>query len=837
MAPSRPCSLSAASLQNASDSRDSMIIPDLRYALRSLSRARGFSLAVILTLGLGIGANTAIFSVVRGVLLRPLPHRDGDRLLYLRHSINGPGGENIVFSVPEINDFRTGAKSFSGIAEYSSMIYTLRGERDAVRINVGLVTGNYFQVMGLSPVLGRALNDGDDGTAVPPVMVLGHDYWMKRFGGDRAVIGKKVIIDGKPVTIVGVLQPAPTFPNRYDALLNMVISEHHTSAMMVQGRTHRMTEMIARLGPDATIDQARAEVAAITARVHQEYPDAYDPGSGHRVSVLPFREVLGEGARLTLGLLMAAAAFVLVISSANVANLTLMRTVRREQELVLRAALGAGTARLRKLLLVENLVLAGLGALVGLVLAFGGVKLLVAFAERWSPRASEIRIDGMVLAFTLLVALVVAVILAFAPRLAKDSNLGSLVSAGTTRSSGNLRRQRLQRSLVVAQVAVSVVLLGGAGLLTRTMMRLAEVDDGLRAEEVLTMEVPIAGAGRSDADTKALYERMRLEIGALPGVSEVGVGSTIPLRSTQFQLDVKAEGRPLAAGEAQPRADFRTADPQFFRAAGIPLLAGRDFATTDRQDAGRVVIVNRTFAERMFPGKEAVGQRVAWTGDVLRFIGVSGDWRTIVGVVGDTKDGGLDAEPRPVVYMPFAQEAAYTGGLVIRAERDASSLTQQATRLVRGVAPTDPIENVFTVKEIRDQSVAPRRLNAALVSSFGILAVLIAAVGIAGVLAFSVSARTTEIGIRMSLGADASRVQRMVLGEGGVLLGVGLALGVVGALLATRLIRGLLFGVAPHDPVTLVAVALVMAAVGIAACWLPALRAARIDPAVAIRRQ
>ena len=812
-------------------------MPDLRYALRSLSRARGFTIAVVLTLALGIGANTAIFSVVRGVLLRPLPHRDGDRLVYLRHSINGPGGENILFSVPEITDFREQSRALKGIAEYSAMPFTMQQGDEAVRLNVGLVTGNYFSIMGLSTVLGRPLSDGDDGKKVPPVMVLTHDYWQSRFGGDSAVVGRTVVVDGRQVPIVGVLQPAPFFPGRFDALMNMVISEHHTSAMMVQGRTHRMTEMIARLGPGATVEQAGAEVAAITARVRQEYPDAYDAGSGHKVIVLPFREVLGERARLTLGLLMAAAAFVLVISSANVANLTLMRTVRREQELVVRAALGAGTARLRRLLLVENLVLAGLGALFGLVLAFGGVKMLVAFAERWSPRASEIRIDGMVLAFTLLVALVVAVILAYAPRLAKDTQLGSLVAAGTTRSSGSLRRQRLQRALVVAQVAVSVILLAGAGLLTRTMMRLAEVDDGLKAREVLTMEVPIAGAGRSDADAKALYERMRLEIGAIPGVTEVGVGSTIPLRATQFQLDVKAEGRPLAAGEAQPRSDFRTADPQFFRAAGIPLLAGREFATTDREGSGRVVIVNKTFADKMFPGRDPVGQRIAWTGDVLRFIGVSGDWRTVVGVVGDTKDGGLDAEPRPVVYLPFAQEFAYTGGLVIRAERDASALTQQATRLVRSVAPTDPIENVMTVSEIREQSVAPRRLNAALVSSFGVLAVLIAAVGIAGVLAFSVSARTTEIGIRMSLGADAARVQRMVLGEGGVLLGMGLALGVAGALVGTRLMRGLLFGVAPHDPVTLGAVALVMTAVGIAACWLPALRAARIDPAVAIRRQ
>jgi putative ABC transport system permease protein len=812
-----------------------MLIPDLRYAIRSLSRSPGFALAVVLTLGLGIGANTAIFSVVRGVLLKPLPHRDGDRLVYLRQSVSGPGGENVLFSVPEITDFRTSAKTLRGIAEYSGMIYTLQGESDAVRINVGLVTGNFFQIMGLSPVLGRLLNEGDDGTKVPPVMVLTHEYWLKRFHGDSTIIGKQVRVDNRAVTVVGVVQPAPYFPNRMDALLNMVISEHHTSAMMVQGRTHRMTEMIARLAPGATVTQARSEVATIRSQVQADHPDAYDPASGYRVALTPFHEVLGEKARLTLWLLMGAAAFVLVISCANVANLTLMRGVRREHELVVRAALGAGAGRLRRLLLAENLLLASVGAVLGLILASGGLRLLISLAERYSPRANEIRLDGMVLGFTLLLTLVVALILSFAPKLAKEGSLGAWVAAGATRASASLRRQRLQRSLVVAQIAVSVMLLTGAGLLTRTMLRLSEVDTGLTAEEVLTMQVP-HGSGRSDVEAKALYDRMRLELGAIPGVSEVGIGSTAPLRSTQFQLDIKAEGRPVAAGEPQPRAEYRTANPEYFRAAGIPLLRGREFVTTDTKDAQRVVILNKTLAERLFPDKDPIGQRVAWTGDVLRFIPVSGDWRTVVGVVGDTRDGGLDAELRPVLFQPFAQELSFgEGGLVIRARSDATALVPAATRLVRSIVPQDPIENVLTVAQIRDESVAPRRLNAALVASFGILALIIAAVGIAGVLAFSVSARTNEIGIRMSLGADSGKVQRMVLAEGGVLLVTGLLIGVVGSLFASRLIRGLLFGVAPHDPVTLLGVALTMIAIGIGACWVPAIRAARVDPAVAIR--
>jgi predicted permease len=819
-----------------------MFTSELKYAVRSLARARGFAIAVILTLGLGIGANSAIFSVVRGVLLKPLPHRDGDRLLYLRQSINGPGGENIDFSVPEINDMR-GAKTLGGIAEYSGMTYTIQGDKEgqASRISVGLVTGNYFKVMGLSQIAGRLLDDSDDGTAVSPVMVLTYEYWMRHFGGDRSVVGRKVTVDNKPVTIVGIVQAAPTFPQRMDALMNMVISEHHTSALMVQGRTHRMTEMIARLAPGATVQQARVEVKTIRDRVQAAYPEAYDKNSGYKVTVTPFQEVLGEKARLTLWLLMGAAAFVMIISCANVANLTLMRAVRREQELVVRAALGAGAARLRRLLLAENLVLALGGAVLGLTIAVGGVRLLTALAERYSARANEIRLDGVVLGFTLTLAFVVAALLSLAPTLAKEGSLAAWITAGASRSSGGVRRQRLQRSLVVAQIAVSVVLLTGAGLLTRTMLRLSQVNDGLSSDQVLTMEVPIAIGQRSDVDARAMYDRMRLEIGAIPGVKDVGIGSTMPLRSTPFQLDIRADGRQLGIGEAMPHAEYRSADPGYFRAAGIQLLKGREFATTDGEKSPLVIVINKTLADKFFPDRDPIGQRITYTGDVLKFIGMHEEWRTVVGVVADTKDGGLDALPRNVIFEPFSQFPIFQGaGLVIRANADrenaATSLVPAATRLVRGIAPREPIENVLTVGQIRDESVAPRRLNATLVSSFGILAVLIAAVGIAGVLAFSVSARTNEIGIRMSLGADSGRVQRMILWEGGVLLVAGLLIGIAGAASGTHFIRSLLFGVEPSDPATLIGVTLAMGVVGIAACWLPALRAAKIDPAVAIRR-
>jgi putative ABC transport system permease protein len=384
---------------------------------------------------------------------------------------------------------------------------------------------------------------------------------------------------------------------------------------------------------------------------------------------------------------------------------------------------------------------------------------------------------------------------------------------------------------------VCMVLLTAAGLLVRTLTKLNSVETGVRSENVLTMEIPIETNALDQPAKLAMYERMRDRVWTLPGVQVASIGSNVPLRNTYFVLEVKAEGRALASGEATPRGVYKTADPQYFEAAGIPLLKGRAFSTTDRRESARVVILSKSLAERLFGNTDPIGRRVAWTGEVLKFIPVAGDWRTVVGVVGDTRDAGLDTDPTPTVFQPMAQEEIFNGAMVIRTRSDPALVQPAALRAIRELYPRQLIENVATLDDVRDATVAPRRLNALFIASFGALAMIIAMVGIAGVLAFSVSSRTQEIGIRMSLGADASRVLRMILGEGGVLLGIGLIAGLAGALITSRLLRGLLFGVAPHDPVTLGAVAFIIAAVGAGACLLPALRAARVDPAVALRAE
>ncbi len=819
----------------------SALTMDLRYAVRALRLSPAFTAVVVLALALGIGANTAVFSVARGVLLKPLPHEDGERLLYLRQSTEATGANDISFSVPEVRDFREGVPSLAGIAEYSPWSMVLQGEDVAVRIQAALVTGNYFEVMGLRPVLGRLTGAHDDGPAAQRVMVLTYDYWMSHFGGDPGVIGTDLRLDGQPVTVIGVVQSAPFYPEPIDVLLNMVNSDHHLSATMIEGRTHRMTRVVGRLAPGATLAQARSQIEALYAVMQVNHPEAYDAAAHPQVAAIPFQELMGERARLTLWLLLGAAGFVLLISVASVANLTLMRGVRRQHELVVRAALGAGVARLRRLLLIENLVLTVLGAMVGMGVAIGGLRLLVSFMERYSPRANEISLDAPVLGFMVVLSAFVALLLSHLVALPREGTFAAHIVEGGHRLGGNPGRHRLQRALVVVQIATSVVLLSGAGLLTRTMLRLSEVDTGLATEEVLTLQVPLLTPAElmfdpaADVRAKQRYEEMRQEMASLPGVIEVGVGSPGPLRRSTVRFDVKAESRPMAVGEVMPNAELRTASPEFFRAAGIPLVSGRGFAATDRQDSEMVVVINQTLADRLFQDEDPIGRRIAWTGDVLRFTPISGDWRTVVGVTATTRDGGLDVGPEPVVFVPFAQFLALGGSLVIRADSNVAALVPAATRIVRRIAPTAPIERVQTIAQIKDQSVSPRRVNAALVSAFGILAVIIAAVGIAGVLAFSVSARTGEIGIRMSLGADPRRIQRMVLREGGVLLISGLALGVAGAMIAAQVIEGLLFGVLPHDPATFIVVTLVMAVVGVTACWVPALRAARVDPAITIR--
>ncbi|HEX6133726.1 MAG TPA: ABC transporter permease [Longimicrobiales bacterium] len=808
----------------------------MRYAIRSLLKAPGYAALVILTLALGVGANTAVFSVVRGVLLRPLPHEGEDRLVYLRQSAERAGLDDVKFSVPEIIDFRENAEALTGFAEFSAMPFTMLGGDRPEQVQAGIVSGNYFEIMGLGALLGRAIEASDDGPDAQPVMMLTYDYWQSAFGGDRDVLGRTYRMNGRVVTIVGVAEPAPPFPGETDVFVNLVTSPHHLDATMVHGRSHRMTDVFARLVPGATLERAQAELDGIATRMYRDHPENYDAAAGYAVTISPLRDALTSNARNTLFLLMAVAGLVLITACANVANLILTRNLKREREFAVRWAMGATGGTLRRILLAETTVLALGGAALGLLLAYGGLDVLVNFAGRFTARATEISIDGGVLLFTLVVALLAAFAFAFAPALRSQEVVNATLTRGGSRVTG---RQRLQRWLIVAQVAASVTVLTAAGLLTRTLIRLNSVDLGVELENTLTFEAPINTDGSmTPQEAIALQEEMERRIGALPGVSNVGVGLAVPLRRNELGLEVRAEGAPPAPGQPIPIAQMRTATPEWFQAVGMQITAGRDFESTDRMDARKVVILNQALAERLFGDADPLDKRVTWTGQVLSAIGMQEEWKTVVGVVNNTLDDGPDAPPPLIMFEPLAQAALpfFPGAFVIRAHA-APSLAPRVIEVINELSPESPVLRIATLQQIREENVASERLNTLLITVLGGLALAIAAIGLGGVLSFFISQRTAEIGIRMSLGAAPARVLGMVLKDGALLLGIGTVIGLLGSLVATRLLEGLLFGVAPNDPLTLAAVTALMCAVGLAACSVPALRAARVDPLVAIRSE
>jgi predicted permease len=811
---------------------------DVRHAVRALRRNPGYALVFVVTLGLGIGANSAMFSAVNGVLLRPLPHEDGDRLVYLRHSARQVGIGNALFSVPDIDDYRREAPSLAAVAEFSALTFTMLGHETPRRVRAGIVTGNYFEVMGLSASLGRTIGPGDDGGGAPPVVVLSHEYWRSTFGGDPSILGRTVEMNGRSVAFVGVAEPAPPYPEHTDIFVNMATSPHHLEATMNTDRRHRMTEVFAKLAPGATVESARSEVASITSRLHAEYPDAYEAGAGYQVTVTPLKAQLTSRARPTFLLLLGTALFVLVIACANLANLTLTRVLRRDHELAIRVSLGGSRVALRRELLIESLVLALAGAGLGLMIASVSLDLIIAFAERFTSRASEITLDGSVFAFALLAAVAASVFFTMLPSLPDGDGLGGSLGRSGTRSTVGARSRRAQRGLVVAQIGTSFVLLIGAGLLLRTMLHLGRIDPGFDTEQVLSLDIPV-DYERLAADPFAIRDRYLSildSVRALPGVQGAALTNSVPLApegTFTMRPPVDVEDHEPPPGPA-PRADFMVVSTGYFEATGTEVLRGRTFTTTDIEDGQKVVVINESMSRAYFGERDPVGRRIAWVDPLLeQYLGVGPDMRTVVGVVADTRHWGVDSEVNHTMYSPYPQ-VMLTGSLVVRVAGQPESVVAGIRRVVRAHDPNQPITNVATLEDLGARSVAPRRLNTLLLAGFALLALVIAAVGIGGVLAFSVGSRRREFGIKSAIGAARHQVWAGVLAEGVALAAVGLVLGGVAALGLTRFISGLLVGVQALDPLTFLAVGLLLSAVAVGASWLPAWRAAGVDPVEAL---
>jgi putative ABC transport system permease protein len=836
------------------EAKNMSFVRDLRVAAHSLVRTPGLAIAVILTLSLGIGANAAIFTLVRGVLLKPLVNRDEDRLIYIRQSAPGIGEENAAFSVPELQAMRASVKTLSAFGDFSAINFTMIGLGEPRSIRGGVVGGTYFDVMGLHPVLGRLIGPQDDGAKAAGVVVLTYRFWTTALHKDPSVLGKTVRLGSlgdRSATVIGVLEPCVPYPQDTEIIANVVTSPHHLSATMVTGRIHRMTELFGRLAPGVTLDQARAELRSAYSAMKKDHPEAYAQEADFQIGVKLLRDEITSGARTVLLVLLAASALVFIIACSNVANLILARTVRREGELAVRVALGASRGALRRMLLAESLLLCGAGAAIGVLSAQPMVAVLARYASRFSIRALDFRVDSSLLWVGAALAIVAAVILAFVPRL-PSSGASSGTQSGLGQSSGSVRitgsTSRRQRIFAVTQIAASFVLLAGASTLITTLIALQRAQTGLDTQHVLAIDVPAMSYGKTPQQVVDFYKETIRRIDALPGVSETAFGDVVPWRDGSFgTLQFSGDGHVHAAGVEDPRAQSRSISPGFFAALGVPIIAGRDFnALDDNSDNNKepVVIVSQTLAQRMFPNQDAVNRHVYWTDPVLQFATGTDLEKArlmaphrIIGVTADIDDLHVVPEPLVTIYSPFNEGTLFGGRLFIHTSANPYALAPSVTRIIRDMSADQPVEHAATLEDIRAEVLTPDRLNSLVFGVFAAVALAIAVVGVAGVLAFSVSARTREFGIRLALGSEPQRLLKGVIAEGTVMAAAGVLAGAAFGLLLARLAGTYFLDVKMPGALPGFVSAFVLMAVAVIASVLPAARAARVDVMQALRSE
>jgi putative ABC transport system permease protein len=807
-----------------------MLRQDAGFALRMMRKNPGFTLAAVLTLGLGIGANSAIFSVVNAVLLRPLPYAHGERIITITQQAPKAGLVGQPFSVPELLDYRSQNGSLDAVVEYHNMNFILLGRSEPERVETGVVSWNFFEVFGIRPLFGRTFREDDERPGAPAVLMLSYEYWIRSFGGDPTVVGKTFSMNDRPHTVIGILPPVPQYPNENDVYMPTTACPFRSSERVMTSRTSRMVDVFARLRPGISLAKAQADLTGVARNLQRTYPDAYPPNIDYGVLATSLHERLTSNARPTMLTLLGAAGFVLLIACANVANLNLARLVKRERELSVRAALGAGRVRMFRQLLTESFLLALVGGGIGLVFSWGALSLLVSFAARFSPRAREVQMNGEVLLFTLAVALITSILSGTAPALAARETIGANLKENSGQTTASKGRRRLRGLLIVSQVGVSFLLLIGAGLMLRSFMRLQHVDPGFQPENVLTMNIGLNFAKYNTGDKeRAFFEALLERIGQQSGVKAAAVSMTIPLGSDMhMDSDFQLEGQtPPPAGQHLNVADFRVVSPGYFLALHIPLLAGRAFSNADRPGAPDVAVVNRSAAKHFWGGRDPVGTRFSTDNGRT--------WTEIVGVVGDTKEYGLEKPSPDNFYVPLAQNPLLNGTLVVKTAGDPLSLAGQVIEQIYQMDPNQPAAAVRSLEQVRAESVAGPRLTTNLLGLFAALALAIAAAGIGGVMALVVNQRKHEIGVRMAIGAGPGAILRMVLGQGLALALVGIVLGFGAALALTRVLRGLLFEVEPTDPLTFAAVAAVLSIAAVAACYIPARRAASVDPIIALR--
>jgi putative ABC transport system permease protein len=824
---------------------------DLKIAFHSLRRTPGVALTVIVTLALGIGANAAIFTLVRGVLLKPLVNRGENRLIYIQQSAMGLGSRDTTWSVPEINDIKAGTHSISKFGDFSVIGFTMIGLGEPREVQAGVVGGNYFDVMGLRPALGRLIGPEDDGAKAAGVVVLTYRFWDTVFHRDPSVIGKTVrlgSIGDRSATVIGVLEPSIPYPADTEIIANIVTSPHHLSATMVTGRVHRMTELFGQLAPGVTLEQARSDLSTVYSNMKKDHADAYPAQDNYQIDTKMLRDQVTSGARTVLLVLLAASGLVFIIACSNVANLILARTVRREGELSIRAALGAGTMALRRMLLAESLVLCGAGAALGVISAQPLVTVLARYASQFSVRAVNLKVDSSMLWVGAGLAILAAVVLAFVPRLpSADRSNGLNVASGSVRITSSTKRH--QRIFAVTQIAASFVLLAGAMMLVTTLIALQKTQTGMDTRHVLAIDVPAMTYGKTPLQVIEFYKDAMRRVEALPGVVKTAYGDVAPWRDASVfgpGLQFSGDGHVHVAGQEDPRAEPRTISPGYFAALGVPIIEGRDFNELDEHSSEPVTIVSETLAQRMFPNEDALNRHVYWTDPVLQFLPGTKEEKArflapqrIIGIVPDIDDENVVPKPTATIYSTFAADSGFMfgGHLFIHTSINPYALVTPVTRTIRGMSAEQPVEHAATLQDIRAEVLTPDRLNSMVFGVFAAVALLIAVVGVAGVLAFSVSARTREFGIRMALGSEPGQILRGVVTEGVAIAVTGVVVGGALGFAAARLISRYVLEVQMPGILPVIVSALVLLAAAVIASTLPAARAARVDVIQALRAE
>jgi putative ABC transport system permease protein len=803
------------------------LLQDIRYAFRMLAKKPGFTIAAVLAVSIGIGANTAIFSVVNAVLLRSLPYKDPDRLAVIfsnkQGAIKGSGSASYLDAV----DWKKQSQSFEEMAVFHHTRYTLSGSGEPESIDGARAAAEFFPLLGVEAIEGRTFRPEEDKPGAQRVVVISHGLWQRRFGGDAGIIGQTLTLNGDGYTVVGVLPPNFKFPIEV-AEAEMWSPAVHDGEVAEQRGAHYL-KVIGRLKPGVSVGEAQAEMDGIAARLEQQYPDA---NTGRIVNLSPLYEHLVGSIRRALFILLGAVGLVLLIACSNVANLMLARAASRAKEIAIRTALGASRGRVVRQLLTESLILAIIGGGAGLLLALWGIEVLIALGPADIPRLDDISIDGPVLWFTFAASILTGIIFGLAPALkASKPDLNESLKEGGRGTSESFNRHSLRNLLVVAQMAFTLVLLVGAGLLIKSFLKLQHVDPGFAPENVMTMKISLPSRYEENEQAAAFIKQVTERVGNMAGVESVGAISVIPLAGVNNRTSFNIKKNPFPENQ-EPPVEFRAVTPGYFRTMGVPILKGRAFTEQDVKGKPGAIIINDAMARQYWPDEDPVGQ--------IMSIGVSTseneptEWE-IVGIVGNVKHFSLDSDPVPEMYVPHAQQPWTYMTLVARSQSDPKALVAPMRSQVLAVDHDQPVSDIHTMAEVVASSIAQQRFYMLLLALFAVMALVLAAVGIFGVMSYSVTERTREIGIRMALGAQTRDVLRFVVGQGITLALIGVGMGLAGALLLTQFMTKMLYEVSAFDPLTFVAISLLLVGIALLACYIPARRATKVDPMVALR--